>query len=120
MKRTDVSDVLGMGILDGADISTYDGDSTLYVLNWQSFQGKGEQEGKALDRYFRFGLKAARFSEEQLNSISPFFLLYYNEGVGEIHTGLYDTVKKEIRCPSPYLVCTDEDEDWDYFYKYFI
>jgi hypothetical protein len=120
MKLADIGDVLTMGILNGAIASTYDVDSTLYVLDWQSFQAKGEQEEKALDRYFKFGLKASRFSEEQLTSIRPFFLVYYKEGVGEIHTGLYDTVKKEIRTPAPYLVCIDEDADWKYLYKFFI
>lgn len=119
MNLSDVGDVLTMGILKDATISTYDNDSTLFVLNWQSFKSKGEQEEKALDRYFRFGLKASRFSDEQLNSIRPFFLTYLKEGVGEIHTGLYDIIKKEIRTPSPYLVCISEDTDWEYFYSFF-
>lgn len=119
MKRSDVGDVLTMGILDGASISTYDKDSTLFTLNWKSFRLKGETEKRALDKYYFFGLKASRFSEEQLSTISPFFLLYFKEGVGEIHTGLYDTIKKEIRYPSPYLVCIDEDADWKYFRKFF-
>jgi hypothetical protein len=117
MKLSDVGDVLTMGILDGASISTYDYDSTLYVLNWQSFQKKGEQERKALDRYFFFGLTAARFSEEQLDSIQPFVLLGLDDKTGEIYTGLYDMAKKEIK--TIYLLCTNEDVDWGNFYGFF-